>query len=331
MTARPSFGVVVPAYNAERFLERSLGSVARQTFPPARVVVVDDGSEDASAALAQRLGATVVRQANGGPSRARNAGVGALDTDWIAFLDADDEWRPQTLEWYARAVECCPDVRVLFGDYDVDEPHAPVRSWLAHDAAYASIERRPVAPRIVRCDRRTLVDALVRSVSFVSTSSLAVRRDAFRDAGGFAEDLIVAEDLDLMLRLFAHSTAAVVEEVLSTYHLHGANLSQDPAANAQWELRVLERARARPELYPARAAALLARERPVRLARAGAYALRGGRFDDAGRYFAQSWAAGASAAAAGGLALCALLDNALGRAAHRTMRGAWRSLRAAPP
>ncbi|MDB5027565.1 MAG: glycosyltransferase like 2 family protein [Candidatus Eremiobacteraeota bacterium] len=330
MTSPVSFGVVIPAYNAERYLERSLGSVARQTYAPARVMVVDDESQDGSAERALALGAEVLRRPHGGPARARNAGVAALETDWIAFLDADDAWRPQTLERFATAIGCCPDVRVVFGDYDVDEPRAPIASWFARDAAYASIARRPVSPGIVRCDRQMLVAALVRSLAFVSTSSLAVRRDAFVGIGGFDEGLIVAEDLDLLLRLFTQSTAAVVEEVLSTYHLHGDNLSKDAGVNAEWELRVLERVRERPDRYPAPAATLLTRERPVRLARAGTYALRGGRFGEARRCFALSWSAGASFAAAGGMTLAALCDNAIGRIGHRALRAAWRSTRTAP-
>jgi GT2 family glycosyltransferase len=184
-----------------------------------------------------------------------------------------------------------------------------------------------VTPGIVRCDRHSLVAALVRSLAFVSTSSLAVRRDAFAAAGGFDEGLIVAEDFDLLLRLFAHSTAAVVEEVLSTYHLHGQNLSRDPSVNAEWELRVLERVATRPERYPAETAALLLRERPMRLARAGAYALRAGRFDEARRCFAHSWSAGGSFGAAGGAALAAMCDNRLGRRVHGIVRDTWRGSR----
>ncbi|GAC1574698.1 MAG: hypothetical protein NVS3B7_06730 [Candidatus Elarobacter sp.] len=329
MTTPISFGVVVPAFNAERYLERSLGSVSRQTYAPARVVVVDDGSQDAGAQRARSLGAEVLSQANGGPARARNAGVAALDTEWVAFLDADDAWRPQTLERYAGAIRCCPDVRVVFGDYAVDEPRASIPSWLARDAAYASVVRRPVAPGLVWCDRDTLVAALVRSLAFVSTSSLAVRRDAFLGVGGFDEGLIVAEDLDLLLRLFLRSTAVVVEEVLSTYYRHEGNLSNDSAANAEWELRVIERVRRRPERYPARTATLLTRNRPARLVRAGAYALRGGRFSEARGCFAHSWSAGASLAAAGGIALAALFDNDLGRRVHGTVRSAWRRTRTA--
>ena len=327
MNAAAAFGVVIPAFNAERYLERSIASVRAQTLAPARVVVVDDGSVDATAAVAERLGAEVIRQPNGGPGRARNVAAAALDTQWLAFLDADDEWRPNALERYAAAIAACPDVHLVFADYAIDEAGAPVPSWLGVDADYASVTRSVAAPGVVRCDRTALVAALARSMAFVSTSSLAVSRDAFLRAGGFAEELRIAEDLDLLLRLLANSTAAVVEEVLSTYYRHGENLSDDPGTNVEWVLRVLDRVREDPERYAPGAQTTLAKERPNMLRRAGAYALRGGRFGDARGWFVRSWSSGATPAAAGGLTLAAVLDNAAGRLVHGAVRRAWRGAR----
>jgi glycosyltransferase involved in cell wall biosynthesis len=322
-----AFGVVIPAFNAEQFLPRALASIAAQTSQPAQVVVVDDGSSDRTAEIARSRGATVLYQANAGPSAARNRGVDALGTSWIAFLDADDTWEPRALERMAQAVRCCPDVRVVFTDYALDDPTEHLPSWFAIDDDYRSIERRPVAPGIVRCDRHGLVRAIVRSLSFVSTSALAVRRDAFLKCGGFDEELQLAEDLDLLLRLFAHSTAAVVEEVLSTYHKHGTNLTIDPIRNGEWELRVCAHAIEHPERYPSAAAELLTKQQPVRLRRAALYALRLARFADAREYFVKSWALQRSALAAGGFAAAAMLDNRLGRSTHRMLRTGWRRVR----
>lgn len=331
MPGAVGFGVVIPAYDAEPFLARALDSVRAQTLAPAELVVVDDGSHDRTAEIALGYGATVVRQANAGPSAARNRGVRELTAPWIAFLDADDTWAPQALERMAHAVRICPDVRVVFTDYALDDPTEQVPSWFAVDRDYRTIERRAVATGIVRCDRHALVRAIIRSLAFVSTSALAVRRDAFVDCGGFAEELQLAEDLDLLLRLFAHSTAAVVEEALSTYHKHGTNLTIDPIRNGEWEMRVFARAAQRPESYPHEAATLLAQQRPVRLRRAALYALRLARFADAREYFVKSWELERSTVAACGFAAAAMLDNRLGRGAHRALRGGWRRVRGTAP
>jgi glycosyltransferase involved in cell wall biosynthesis len=98
--------VVIPCFNAERFIEETLASVLSQTVLPDEIIVVDDGSTDRSADLAGRMGPLirVIRQANGGESRARNRGIDEARGDWVAFLDADDLWRPRKL---AAQLEAC--------------------------------------------------------------------------------------------------------------------------------------------------------------------------------------------------------------------------------
>jgi glycosyltransferase involved in cell wall biosynthesis len=322
-----TFAVVIPADDAALFLPRALASVAAQTCAPAEVIVVDDGSRDETAELAQAWGARVIRQANRGPSAARNTGVAAAGAPWIAFLDADDSWAPHALERFEDAVRRAPDVAIVFADYAVDEPGACVSSWFASDREFHRISRRRLAPGVVRCDRPSLVEAITRSLSFVSTSAMVIRRDAFLTCGGFDESLRVAEDLDLLLRLFAQSTAAVIEEVVSTYHKHGANLTADPIVNAEWELRVWRRIAANPERYAPEALAALTLARPRRLTRAGLYALRGARFREAHSRFAQSCSLRFSFASALGIVLAIGLDNRVGRAAHAALRGAWRRSR----
>jgi glycosyltransferase involved in cell wall biosynthesis len=318
------FAVVIPAYDAARFLPRALASVQAQTSAPAEVIVVDDGSHDATAHIAEAAGARVIRQSNKGPAAARNAGVRAARSPWIAFLDADDAWQPHALERFADAVLRAPDVAIVFADYAIDEPGGSVASWFSADREYRRISRRQIAPGVVRCDRPSLVSAIVRSLAFISTSAMAIRRDAFLARGGFDETLRVAEDLDLLLRLFAQSTAVVIEEVLSTYHKHGANLSADPLVNAEWELRVWRRIARNPERYAPEALELLASERPRRLRRAALYALRAARFDEARRRYAQSWSMRVSPASAAGIVIAAALDNPIGRGAHAVLRDAWR-------
>ena len=88
----PRFSVIIPVYNAAATLQRAIESVQKQSWPAHEIIVVDDGSTDCSADVAQGYGATVtlIRQANAGVSAARNAGAHAASGDWLAFLDADD-------------------------------------------------------------------------------------------------------------------------------------------------------------------------------------------------------------------------------------------------
>src|SRR4051794_8058814 len=97
---RAAVTVVMPAWNAARFIEEALRSILEQTVAPTVVIVVDDGSSDATAALASKLhpSVRVIAREHNGIGPARTAGVEAATTDLVAFLDADDIWLPQKLE-----------------------------------------------------------------------------------------------------------------------------------------------------------------------------------------------------------------------------------------
>jgi hypothetical protein len=104
--ARPSIGVVIPAYNREATLGRAIESVLAQSEPASQIVVVDDGSTDATPAVAAAFGDRIdVRTYdNAGAATARNRGAEALTTTWMAFLDSDDHWSPDHLERIADAI-----------------------------------------------------------------------------------------------------------------------------------------------------------------------------------------------------------------------------------
>lgn len=95
----PTVSVVIPCYNASPFLRETLDSVLAQTYPAAEVLVIDDGSTDDSAAIAESYGppVRVIRQENQGESVARNRGIDEAAGDWVAFLDADDLWHREKL------------------------------------------------------------------------------------------------------------------------------------------------------------------------------------------------------------------------------------------
>lgn len=88
----PLVSVIIPAYNAEAFLNKAIESALAQTHHPLEIIVVDDGSADSTIEVATTFPVTLVRQSNGGPAGARNAGVLASSGEWLAFLDHDDTW-----------------------------------------------------------------------------------------------------------------------------------------------------------------------------------------------------------------------------------------------
>lgn len=209
--------VVMPAMNRAHLIERALESVRRQTVAPRRVVVVDDASDDGTAGVARRAGAEVLempRRSGSGP--ARNAGIDAADTEWIAFLDSDDEWLPHHLE------------TVL---------HFAQGHVLASTAATSTSGRwlgspsptpQPVTPR------RVLVPS-----DLIVTSATVARRDALEAVGRF-RPLPRAQDMDAWIRVLELGSGVVVGEATVTYHEHEAQAVRDVGLMRSAFERILE-------------------------------------------------------------------------------------------
>jgi len=103
-----NISVVIPPYNAENFLKRNLDSISTQTLKPFEIIIVDDGSTDQTAEIAKSYKENKVHfihQKNSGASAARNTGIRAANGEWIAFLDADDEWQGHHLENAVRILQ----------------------------------------------------------------------------------------------------------------------------------------------------------------------------------------------------------------------------------
>lgn len=112
--------IIIPVYNAEKYLRQCLESIQQQTYPDWEAILVDDGSSDGSAAIcdeyAQKDGRfRVVHQQNGGVSRARNKGLQLAKGGWVTFVDADDRLHADALEYYNQQV--CDGVDMLMAGY----------------------------------------------------------------------------------------------------------------------------------------------------------------------------------------------------------------------
>ena len=118
MNGKISVSAVIPAYNSEATLGRALDSVLAQTRPADEIIVVDDASTDGTASLARSYADRGVRLLSlperRGAAAARNAGIGAAKGDWIAFLDADDEWLPAKLEKQVAAISSNRETPFVF-------------------------------------------------------------------------------------------------------------------------------------------------------------------------------------------------------------------------
>ncbi len=188
-----TFSVVIPAFNAENYISRALRSVLAQTRLPDEILVVDDGSSDKTAEIAESFGSAVrvIHQENGGASSARNRGIEEARCTYIALLDADDEWHPAHLSNAADVFDNHPEVLWYGAAYDWETPNGV---------------RQRTAP-----DTSNLIDGCYFEDYFQtleswcnSTPAMVIHRDVFTQVGGFDTEMTIAEDLDLWFRIGLH-------------------------------------------------------------------------------------------------------------------------------
>ncbi|MFO7570008.1 MAG: glycosyltransferase family A protein [Smithellaceae bacterium] len=108
--------VIIPAFNAALYLGEAIESVLAQTIPPDEIIVVDDGSDDDTAGVAEKFSRVhVICQQNQGCAVARNTGIAAASGNWLAFLDADDIWLPEKLAFQSDYLKLNPSCQAAFG------------------------------------------------------------------------------------------------------------------------------------------------------------------------------------------------------------------------
>jgi len=202
MSKMPFISVVISTYNRAHLVTTAIKSVLAQTYPNIEVIVVDDGSTDgtsnALAPIAEQSHnngkqVTYLYQSNQGPSVARNTGIEKAQGEWLAFLDSDDTWCRDKLEWQVRAIEqfkedcgaCFTDARVV-NDSGLDTT--------AFRLAGRAYERSfGVVPDATR--------PLAKAFGGTWIQTLMVRASLVKQMGGFDPHLNFAEDYDFLFRL----------------------------------------------------------------------------------------------------------------------------------
>jgi glycosyltransferase involved in cell wall biosynthesis len=225
--------VIMPAFNAAKYIDVSIESVRSQTYSGWRLIIVNDGSTDDTGIIADRFAALdsrihVVHQANGGISRARNRALQEIgDCDFIAFLDSDDFWEQDALEIRISALDSNPQVIGVHGMLRyVDASGQPLR--------IQGTDRGPLRRRaIYRWRLATLApsdDTTFEALAYancVPTSSVLLRRSVL-DKLEFDQTLVQGEDWAVWLNLVLDgSRFAFLERVVYAYRRHGTNTTRD--------------------------------------------------------------------------------------------------------
>jgi glycosyltransferase involved in cell wall biosynthesis len=249
---------VIPAYNERTRITQAIAAIRAQSEPPFEILVVDDGSQDDTAAVASRLGARVIRQRNGGVASARNTGIRESLGDWIAFCDADDHWNQHMLENARAAHELRPEVDFIFSDHCTEIGGAiTVASRFAACPEFASAGGRRVSSDVVFFEREALARALAGR-NFIAPSGAFVRRSFIISNGIFfdpglpsSSSFSVAEDIEWYLRVLTASDALAIDRVMITYHRHPGSMSENPGRINYGNVKLGEWIGEHPERYPA--------------------------------------------------------------------------------
>ena len=182
--------VVIPLYNKETSIAQSLNSVLSQSYNDFEVVLVDDGSTDGSVAIVESINDSrihLIRQENGGPSKARNTGVKYAKGEWILFLDADDELLPGALEMFADTIMANPSYDFIDFSWYTDTG----KQRILADHMKEGMVKNPFK-------RYFYGDIVPRTGSFVCSKTVAM-------LCLFNEKLRRYEDDEMLFKLFNHS------------------------------------------------------------------------------------------------------------------------------
>jgi glycosyltransferase involved in cell wall biosynthesis len=247
LPAAPAVCVVIPCYNQAHFLGEAIASALEQAYRPLQVVVVDDGSTDATAEIAGRYDAVrCLRQANRGLPAARNAGLAAGRGEYVVFLDADDRLLPGALETGATALDRHPQAAFAVGRH---------RRIAADGRPLPS----PSRPR-VDADHYT---SLVRRCWIQMPATVMYRRSVLEAVGGFDATFRYAEDYELYLRITRRYPVVDHHVEVAEYRQHGDTLSRNAERMLAATLRALGDHRPGPDATPDHRAAYRARDNVV--------------------------------------------------------------------
>lgn len=232
---RPLLSIIMPLYNKSAQVLESVRSAQAQTVKNWEMVVVDDGSTDEGPDLLRALGderIRIVRQVNQGVSVARNRGVESARSDLIAFLDADDEWRPSFLDAMLGLAKDFPQAAWYASGYEIRHPREGKFGSRLRDV------KRGFSRGLL--ERYFLV--AMQSDPPVCASAVVVRRGALLSIGGFPEGIASGEDLLTWARLAVRFPLAYDTRALAVFHVSGHDRRPDPQGKVSTGLFELVRA-----------------------------------------------------------------------------------------
>lgn len=212
--ASPKVSVIVPCYNATRFLDETIHSLRSQTYQNIEILAVNDGSTDETQAYLERHAASDSRvrhftQNNSGPSAARNLGMRNATGDYVCFLDADDVYLPEKIERQAAFLTEHPGVDLVYSDYFTSDSELNLTGLTA-----------------VRLRQKDILEAIAMH-NYFPPSVPMFRRTKMETVGGFDESLRMTEDWDYWIRWAKVGAFAYLPGATTIYRIHPVQVHKD--------------------------------------------------------------------------------------------------------
>lgn len=224
----PLVSIIIPNFNYSQFVKSAVETALDQTYSNTEVIVVDDGSTDESLKVLQKFGNKIklIRQEHGGPARARNRGIQEASGDYIAFLDADDLWKPRKIEKQLELFQTNSDLGLVYSGFQKVN-----RSMIPLEIQFPKY-RGLIADKFSRgMDKIVLAG---ESTAMVSAKGLA-------EVGCFDPDLSLLSGWDLFRRISAKFPIDFVSAPLVLQRIHEKNHSKDSKLFEQDSLRKIEK------------------------------------------------------------------------------------------
>lgn len=235
----PSISIVIPSYNVGRFLDATLQSIANQTISDWECIVVDDGSKDNTAEVAQCWAAKdprfqAVTQVNSGPSRARNHGFERISPSsrYVTFMDSDDVWLPDALEVLRADLEAHPEASGTHGlaemINDKGEPHFP-GNFVTFGRARIGYRDGKIVPWPE--NEPTTFETLIHIGRVYPPGVLLARREIYDKIGPWDAELAATQDWDMVVKVSRHGPIRFLDRVILYYRKYPGSVSTDEGRN----------------------------------------------------------------------------------------------------
>jgi glycosyltransferase involved in cell wall biosynthesis len=241
--------VVIPAYNSERFIGQAIESVLAQSVSVNEIIVVDNNCTDRTVEISEGLGAKVVRETNQNLSAARNTGIAACRNDWIAFLDSDDLWETEKIEYQWKAIEAFPQARIITCDSFLLAESVGVKNAIMHlELPSSGFEIKEISGETFLFCPKIHADLFLQIK--VNASSVIYHREVFSEIGKFDEEMLYGESLEFIMRAMGHFSLALVRKNLVSIRRHDQNRTLERDVIDKYYIITAEKVAKFPGEYP---------------------------------------------------------------------------------